>query len=366
LASAHVLDYQVAAHHAKAAQRTRVVNARAKFRRASAAIVLHWAAACSGNAPSDSTAPATQSSHANEKRGAQGEQATSTRGSLMDAAVSGQPETSGRSVAAGNAGAKANAKAESGTPSSTTDADQGMSLEPMGRVKPNEQAVDPADDAGVSESSARRGAGTGGVGSSAVGVAGDAASGAAGMPWTGGFGGGLPFCVHPPDCVSVITSTVGMATCCPNNGESCGYSVLYPGELDDGTCRPNSAVFLRLPGQAEERVESETEGGAPDQLITPECETRSLLAFTLPGCCMPDNRCGVSTYHIADILLFLGGVPAPFTRVQCTSVEALNLEFRLTPLAGLGQIPPSDGACDYEALDAKLPHKARFSAGRLN
>jgi hypothetical protein len=72
---------------------------------------------------------------------------------------------------------------------------------------------------------------------------------------------------------------------------------------------------------------------------------------------MPNSRCGISTYHVADILLLLGGIPAPFTRVQCTSVETLNLQFRVTPLAGMGQIPPSDGPCDYPALDAKLPHK---------
>jgi hypothetical protein len=110
-----------------------------------------------------------------------------------------------------------------------------------------------------------------------------------------------------------------------------------------------------MPGQSEQRVQTE---GAPDQLITPECETRSLLSFTLPGCCMPNNRCGVSNYHIADILLALGGVPAPFTRVQCTSTETLNIEFRLTPLAGLGQLPSSDGPCDYNALDAKLPRRS--------
>ena len=167
-----------------------------------------------------------------------------------------------------------------------------------------------------------------------------------------GFGGGLPFCIHPPECVSVLTSAVGLLTCCPNNGESCGYSVLYPTELDDGTCRPNSAVFLEMPGQDKQRITTE---GAPDQLITPDCESRALLSFTLPGCCMPNDRCGVSNYHIADILLVLGGIPAPFTRVQCVDVETLNAQFRVTPLAGLGQLPPSAGTCDYAKLDAELP-----------
>lgn len=171
-------------------------------------------------------------------------------------------------------------------------------------------------------------------------------------PGAGGFGGGEPFCIHPPSCVPVLTATVGMETCCPNNGEPCGYSVLYPENLDDGTCRPNSAVFLELPGQDEQRISTE---GAPDQLITPDCGTRGLLSFPLPGCCMQDNRCGVSTYQIADILLLLGGIPAPFTRVECVRVETLNAQFRVTPLAGMGQLPPSNDTCDYADLDARLP-----------
>lgn len=91
-----------------------------------------------------------------------------------------------------------------------------------------------------------------------------------------------------------------------------------------------------------------------DQLITPDCETRALLAFPLPGCCLPNDRCGISTYQIHSILQAVVIFPAPFTEVECVSVEELNTQFRATLFAGAAQIPPSNGSCNYADLNMRL------------
>ena len=217
--------------------------------------------------------------------------------------------------------------------------------DPPAQARVTDAHVPDPDDAGPERPPTDLGAGAGAGGMAPREPAADGGGSA-------GYGGGKLFCLHPPDCLSVFTAAVGLATCCPQNGEACGYSVAYPSSLDDGSCRPNSAVFLELPGQPEQRV---TTPGAPDQLITPLCGSRGVLAFSFPGCCMPDDRCGVSTYQLADILLGLAGVPAPFTRPECVSVETLNAQLRATALAGMGQLAPSTDSCDYADLQARLP-----------
>ncbi|HKU41130.1 MAG TPA: hypothetical protein VJR89_23370 [Polyangiales bacterium] len=154
---------------------------------------------------------------------------------------------------------------------------------------------------------------------------------------------------------------MALAPCCVE-GNQCGYEITRPDWLRDSVimledggmadpCIPGSKIFTATPGLPEERVVVD---GGTDQLITPDCESRNLLAFTLVGCCLPNNQCGVSTYQMVDLLSSLVVFPAPFTRVECVSVEELNAQFRATSLAGFGQIPPSNGTCNYADLNARL------------
>lgn len=325
-----------------------------------AAAVLACTVACgSDNPPHD--ASAVKQADAAGSRGSQGSQGSQTE--IMDASAAmpadgkksqpSQPSNTATNTARANAKPAADKPASSATEPATPGNSEPAGA--MGKVD-NDDAADDAGTAGATATadagSPTETAGAGGVSGGTTSMGGAGVSGRLSIPM-GGFGGEKAFCIQPPSCIPVFTPTVGLDTCCPINGEECGYTVEYPRELDDGTCRPNSAVFLQLPGQEEQRVVTE---GRPDQLITPDCETRSLLAFNMPGCCMPDNRCGISTYQIAPILLGLSLVPAPFTDVECVRVETLNAQFRVTPLAGMAQIPPSDGTCDYADLDARLPH----------
>jgi hypothetical protein len=121
--------------------------------------------------------------------------------------------------------------------------------------------------------------------------------------------------------------------------------------LSDAGCKPASEIFLEADGEREQRIVT---AGAPDQLITPDCETRVLIGYPLVGCCMPNNHCGVSTYQVANTLLGLAAAPEPFTKVECVPVDVLNAQFKESSLAGFGQLPPSDGSCDYHDLATRL------------
>jgi hypothetical protein len=152
-----------------------------------------------------------------------------------------------------------------------------------------------------------------------------------------------------------------MTPCCIE-GNECGYEITRPDWLreqaemaaaDGGpaTCNPASMIFGTSEGQPEQRIPV---AGGTDQLITPDCESRNLLVYTLPGCCMPNNKCGISTSETADTFALMVVIPAPFTSVECVSVEELNAQFRASSLVGFGQIPPSNGTCNYADLDARL------------
>jgi hypothetical protein len=98
----------------------------------------------------------------------------------------------------------------------------------------------------------------------------------------------------------------------------------------------------------------EVEGG-DDILITPDCESFTVFAFILPGCCLPDDRCGLSTDESSPTLGALAGDPqAPFARPECVPAEVLNQQFRdsqvLLPLART----VAAGKCDHAALADEL------------
>ncbi|HTU61254.1 MAG TPA: hypothetical protein VMF89_22520, partial [Polyangiales bacterium] len=128
----------------------------------------------------------------------------------------------------------------------------------------------------------------------------------------------------------------------------------------EGKCVPESVVFPVRPGTYDHRVQVEgPEAG--DILVAAQCESRGLLVFTLPGCCMPDDRCGISTDEVAlQLGLILGGEEAPFTQPECVSADELNMQLKASSLAELAHFPPTAGApCDYATLAAAQPRYQR-------
>ena len=187
-------------------------------------------------------------------------------------------------------------------------------------------------------------------------------------------------CAVADGCDDISTSFFQYPACCSPN-VSCGYEVtfdeaflqVYPQARDllldvanddpEGKCVPESVVFPMRPGTYDHRVEVE---GPPedDILVAAQCESRGILVFTMPGCCMPDNRCGISTDEIAPQLgLLLEGEDAPFAAPECVTADELNMQFQASSLNEFGRIPATSGApCDYQALAASQPRYQRSSA----
>ena len=236
--------------------------------------------------------------------------------------------------------------------------------------------------AGQNGNAGQTSAGRGGADSSAAGQ-----SGAGGQAADGGMGGsestfgsggtqgiqpgkrGQPGRCRLPSSCQNIDSWIFTLTACCLEGNECGYELTNPPELRDliaqmgqagesgggfnalAACVPATEIFRREPGEEEKRIPNP---GGMDQLITPDCESRALLAFPLPGCCLPSNRCGVSTYQIRSVLQTVAIFPAPFTEIECVTVEELNAQFRQSLFAGAAQLPPSDGTCNYADLNMRL------------
>jgi hypothetical protein len=120
-----------------------------------------------------------------------------------------------------------------------------------------------------------------------------------------------------------------------------------------GRCAPESFYFGPQPGLNEERYE---EPGVPDVLIATTCASFHIAAFTLPGCCMPDNSCGLSTH--ANGLMFaetVNDLNAPFARPECVPAEVLNQQFSASKLASFARLK-GGGTCNYAEIDARQPN----------
>ena len=233
-------------------------------------------------------------------------------------------------------------------------------------VAADAQVPTPSGDAGVSDASTSD--------ASAV----DAALSDAAARDAGRWDGGTYTCSPPASCMPVDTSFVKQAACCAPN-TPCGLVIpelneenqaFFPdakgflAELtkDDpnGKCAPESFYFGTRPGLDKQRIEP---GGTPDIFITPECESFTLLAFILPGCCMPNNKCAYSTHESYNTLEYLvtGGVPlgtstAPFTKQICVSAADLNQQLRDSKtLKTFARVTGSEAGCDYQALVKELP-----------
>ena len=201
----------------------------------------------------------------------------------------------------------------------------------------------------------------------------------AAQPTSVAAGGVAPpgMCMIPEYCEDLTTGFFQYPACCSPN-VSCGYAVtfedafleVYPQARDlllnvasddpEGKCVPESFVFSARPGTYDHRVQVEGPEES-DILVAAQCESRGLLVFTLPGCCMPDDRCGISTDEVAlQLGLLLEGEEAPFTKPECVSADELNNQLKASSLSAFGRIPSTDGAsCDHRALAEALPRYTR-------
>jgi hypothetical protein len=178
-------------------------------------------------------------------------------------------------------------------------------------------------------------------------------------------------CKIPVDCPDVVTSFFTTKACC-TTAYACGYELpavdditrsLFP-MLDEfaakytygdpaGRCADSELYFGVRPGLDEQRVEPD-EGD--DILITPSCMSYTLAAFILPGCCLPDNSCALSTHESYFTLEYINdNMPAPFTRPECVPAEVLNQQLRESARLSAYARTKASGSCDYAALSAKLP-----------
>jgi hypothetical protein len=180
-------------------------------------------------------------------------------------------------------------------------------------------------------------------------------------------------CVKEESCQDLLTSFFQYPSCCSPN-VTCGYEItfddaffeLYPQARDivanltsddpAGKCVPEKYVFPELPGTYDHRVELE----GPEEndiLVAKQCESRGFWVFTMPGCCMPDNRCGISTDEVAPTFeLLLEGESAPFAKPECVTADELNNQFKASSLEAFARIRATSGApCDHQALAQAIP-----------
>lgn len=177
-------------------------------------------------------------------------------------------------------------------------------------------------------------------------------------------------CRPEKSCKSVLTSVFTLEACCTEEVE-CGFDLTHPEDLRSSVlaafgvpedanaeerCVERSRYFLTFPSDAEERVAT---GRGEDLLVTRDCESSSMLSVSFAGCCLPNDRCGISTYLIHDTLAVLAEDPqAPFAQLECVSVAEMNRQLSESILAGFAHLPQTEGSCDYAALAARLPPRA--------
>lgn len=182
-----------------------------------------------------------------------------------------------------------------------------------------------------------------------------------------------PSCSKRADCVDLDTSYFNYPACCSPH-TPCGYQInyddaffeVYPQVRDilfnlasddpEGKCVPEEYVFPKREGTYDHRVEQDGPE-ADDVLVAQQCESRGFWVYTLPGCCMPDDSCGISTDEIAGTFeVLLDGESAPFSKPECLSADDLNAQLRDSKLAAFARFPAtSAAACDYAALAQANP-----------
>ena len=180
-------------------------------------------------------------------------------------------------------------------------------------------------------------------------------------------------CMREPGCEDLNTAFFNYRACCTAK-YACGYELAYEdafvmvypqirdvlAELtqDDpnGKCVPERFLFPSKPGTYDHRVELPGDE-ENDILVAEQCESRGVTVFTMPGCCMPNNHCGISTDEVAPTFqVLLEGDSAAFTERECLSADELNEKLKTTKLSAFARVPSTSGAmCDYAALAKAIP-----------
>ena len=178
-------------------------------------------------------------------------------------------------------------------------------------------------------------------------------------------------CVRPAGCNDIRTDFFMVNACCTKE-VACGVDasfakvewnetpkevrdMLYPADFDPfkEPCIASGRLFRPFPSLLPEgRVKAER---GKDILITSSCGSRALNGFLMPGCCLPNNECGLSNHWIISDLRILSDPGAEMRNTQCMSASEINRQLRDTRLALFADMPPLGGSCDYAALDARLP-----------
>jgi hypothetical protein len=197
-----------------------------------------------------------------------------------------------------------------------------------------------------------------------------AGAGAAAAPPNGALPDAGYTCTLRSDCPGLEQAGVVTKACCTPVSD-CGYELPVPDEMTkmqfpqwedfaamltegdpSGRCAQEWYFFGPREGLYEHRVAVE---GGEDILITPDCQSFTVLAFILPGCCLPDNTCGLSTDESRTTLAEIAqSMDVPFASPECVSAETLNQQFRDADL-GMFARTTASGSCNHAELDMELP-----------
>lgn len=180
---------------------------------------------------------------------------------------------------------------------------------------------------------------------------------------------GPPQCTLPSTCSDFQIVGMMMKACCSPT-VVCGYELpRFDEEMlrdfaetegmivqltggDPNRCAPESFFFGPNPELPELRIEVER---GDDILLTPDCTSYRVLAWGLPGCCLPNDTCGLSTDEsYSTFANIIQGDGVPFDHPECLSAEALNQNFRNSGVLAAFARTVSSGTCNYAALDSRL------------
>jgi hypothetical protein len=119
-------------------------------------------------------------------------------------------------------------------------------------------------------------------------------------------------------------------------------------------CAPESWFFGERPSLYSHRYFDEN-NQPTDVLVTEECPSFTVLAFILPGCCLPDNTCGLSTSESYPTFESWDPSGLPFSKPECVSADELNRQFSQSEVLYPFARTKAHGSCDYAALSVRFP-----------
>lgn len=185
-------------------------------------------------------------------------------------------------------------------------------------------------------------------------------------------------CTLPPDCKDVRTPGLNLNVCCtkklacgidmkpmidglldPNNGISTIFirevirATLPPGTDLKRPCLTPTSLWMPSPSLPDQRVYATPER---DIVLAEKCPSLMLSGFPVYGCCMPDNKCGLSTHYVLSDMRMLSSTPEKIGPAQCTTAAGVTEMVKNTNISQFTPLPtPRATSCDYAKLYASLP-----------